>query len=79
MIIKTATGKEFESDSVTKSSNPERLYIFLQNTTIWEAAFAFSNPEELPIEGYEEFSQFSTIIANEETIQIILKPAEVIK
>lgn len=44
--IKTATGKEFDCDSLTMIQNPRRVYITLHGVSIAEVAAVFSDPRE---------------------------------
>jgi hypothetical protein len=59
--IKTKkSGKTFESDMIVESENPQRLYVGLPNTTPVEAT-VFLDPEEIEIEGHEDYNGFCSM------------------
>ena len=44
--ITTATGKQFDCDSVVQIDDPRRVYITIHGATIGEVAAVFSDPRE---------------------------------
>ena len=61
MTVITATGKEFEADLVVESTNPERLYVHIINSTVAEVATVFTSPSELPLVGYLGYTVFDSM------------------
>ena len=61
MIIKTATGKEFECSAITENLVPRRLYLHIVGATIANVNSVFSSDDELPIEGYKYYDTVQSI------------------
>lgn len=64
ITIKTKTGKEFTSDLVTETDNPERLYVFVRDSTMLAVATAFADPQELPLEEHSAYTEVCSISLN---------------
>lgn len=62
MKIKTATGKELECNAITSVPTPPTLYLHLSRTSMPLAWAIFGNQDELPIDGYNEFTKLEYII-----------------
>lgn len=73
MTIKTATGREFESDFPISIDTPPRLYLTIHDASLADVAVAFSDPLELPIEGYEYFDAFQNMSVSPDGIRVTLK------
>lgn len=69
--IKTATGKEFESDYAV--TIPGIAFIRIVNETLEEVEEILSDKKELPLQGYEDFNSVASIIDERNGIKIILK------
>lgn len=61
MKLTTATGKKFSCDSVTTSSDKKCLFLHLTKTDPHLAAATFSDPAELPLEGFPNYTKLSTL------------------
>lgn len=69
--IKTATGKEFESDYAV--TIPGIAFIRIVNKTLEEVEEILSDEKELPLQGYEDFNSVASITDEQTGIKIILK------
>lgn len=74
IIIKTATGKEFESDYAVTLPNPRVAFIRILGQNVKKVRKVFSNPAEFPIEGFEEFHTMTGVIEEDTAVKIVLKP-----
>lgn len=75
ITLKTATGKEFESDYAVTVPNVPLLYMTIVNTPFEQVVATLLQKEELPFEGYEGYrtiSGFDKIDDNR--TKVILKP-----
>ena len=72
--IKTATGKEFESDYAV--TIPGIAFIRIVNKTLEEVEEILSDEKELPLQGYEDFNSVASITDEQTGIKIILKILE---
>lgn len=72
--IKTATGKEFESDYAV--TIPGIAFIRIVNKTLEEVGEILSDEKELPLQGYEDFNSVASITDEQTGIKIILKILE---
>jgi len=70
--IKTATGKEFESDYAV--TIPGIAFIRIIGKTLEEVRELLSDPSELPLVGYEEFNTVASVMDEHTGIKIVLKP-----
>lgn len=70
--IKTATGKRLEADKVTTVKNPPLLFANIVNKPVADVAKIFTNPKELPIEGYQDFTEFQSLSISINGVQITL-------
>lgn len=61
MTITTAKGKEFNADLAVESTNPERLYVHIINTSVAVIAAVFTNSDELPVQGYPAYTAFDSM------------------
>lgn len=73
ITIITATGKHLDSDKVTTVKNPPLLFANIVNKPVSEVAMIFTNPEELPIEGYPDFTEFVSLSISSNGVQITLE------
>lgn len=71
--ITTAKGKQLEADKVTTVKNPPLLFANIVNTPVADVAKIFTNPKELPIEGYPDFTEFQSLSISTNGVQIVLK------
>lgn len=69
--IKTATGKEFDSDYAV--TIPGIAFIRIVNKTLEEVEEILSDEKELPLQGYEDFNSVASITDEQTGIKIILK------
>ena len=74
ITITTATGKTFQSDYAVSISNPKLAFIRILGYSLEEVERIFSNPEELPIQGFEEFMKVANIFDETTAIKLVLKP-----
>ena len=74
ITIKTATGKEFESDYAVTIPNPPIAFIRILGHRLGEIREIFSNHSEFPLEGFESFHTMTDVIDENTAIKIILKP-----
>jgi len=74
IIIKTATGKEFESDYAVSIPNPQIAFIRILGHSRGEISEIFSDPSELPVEGFPAFHTVAEVIDEDTAIKLILKP-----
>ena len=75
MTIRTARGKEFQCDMAVENPSPPRLYLSIINTTVSKIASTFTNPKELPVEGYTRYTAFSSMnMTPEGGVIVCLKP-----
>ena len=72
-IIKTRTGKQFDSDYLTETEDPDRLYTNIINAPVSTVATTFTDPDELPIEGHPEYTAFSSLNVTKVGVSICLK------
>ena len=72
--IKTAAGKEFESDYAV--TIPGIAFIRIVNKTLEEVEEILSDEKELPLQGYEDFNSVASITDEQTGIKIILKILE---
>lgn len=72
--IKTATGKEFKSTYATRLSNPSFAFIRIVDSDAETVKKVFSNEDELPIEGYEEFRHLVEITEESHAVKLMLEP-----
>lgn len=72
--IRTATGKEFDSDYATHISSPPLAFIRIIGEQKNVIDRIFSDPNELPIEGYEEFRHLVEVRQESNSIKITLEP-----
>lgn len=72
--IKTATGKEFDSDYAV--TIPGIAFIRIVNKTLEEVEEILSDEKELPLQGYEDFNSVASITDEQTGIKIILKILE---
>lgn len=64
MKIRTALGKELECHAITSiPSHPPCIYLHLSNTDFALAWSIFGNPSELPLVGYEGYTEVYKIVA----------------
>lgn len=56
--LRTATGREFESDYLTASESDRTMYLFVKNITIAHAAAVFGSPGETSTIAYEGKSYY---------------------
>lgn len=73
VTIITATGKQLESDKVTTVKNPPLLFANIVNKSVANVAKIFTNPKELPIEGYPDFTEFVSLSISTNGVQITLE------
>lgn len=72
--IKTATGKEFDSDYATHISSPPLAFIRVIGADKETVSRVFYDPNELPIEGYEEYRHVVEVRQESNSIKITLEP-----
>lgn len=72
--IKTATGKEFQSNYATRIDNPPFAFIRIIDSDEETVDHVFSDENELPIEGFEEFRHLVEITREPNSIKIMLEP-----
>lgn len=72
--VKTATGKEFESDFVGVSESPPRLYADIINSSLEEVVTTVMKQGELPLQGYEGFRTIDNIINGRNRVSLTLRP-----
>jgi len=74
MTVKTATGKELNPEIVVGIPEPPRLYLhFSSDTPMYEIGAILLNQEELPLEGYEEYTHVQSI-SQMPNVVVALKP-----
>ena len=74
-MIKTATGKELGCDFAVESQNPDRLYIHLTELNFMETAGIFVHPEELPFDGWEQYTVIESIYSAPSGTNLMLRKA----
>lgn len=74
ITIRTATGKELESDYAVSIPNPQIAFIRILGHTRKEIEEMFEDDSELPIEGFPEFHTVTDVIDENTAVKIILKP-----
>lgn len=74
IIIKTATGKEFECDSALAGSDLPRCYFNIINSTFEDVVMTVMKSGELPFVGYEGYKTIHSITNNNDGIRVTLKP-----
>lgn len=72
--IKTATGRELDCDMAVVNPDPPRLYLNIRNTSLSEMMQVFSNPTELPVEGYPKFGSLQSVSDAYDAVSVALKP-----
>ena len=55
------SGEEFTADLINESTNLNVLFVHLIDTTAADAATAFTDPENVDIEGYEDYTVFNSM------------------
>lgn len=73
MMIKTASGREFECDMVAENPSPPRLYLHILNASLSEVAAEFTNPAALPVEGFPMYDAFQSISMTPYGVNVALK------
>ena len=71
ITIKTATGKELQSDYAV--TIPDIAFIRIVGKTLKQVEEILSDKKELPLQGYEDFNSVASIIDERNGIKIILK------
>ena len=71
ITIKTATGKELQSDYAV--TIPGIAFIRIVGKTLKQVEEILSDKKELPLHGYEDFNSVASIIDERNGIKIILK------
>lgn len=74
MTVTTATGKELNPEMVVQNPEPPRLYLHFNGETMQEIGMVFLNPEELPLEEYQTFTQVQSISQNNPSVIVALRP-----
>lgn len=69
--IKTATGKEFDSDFAGAAG--EYAIICIINSDMATVMKVFSNPKELPIVGFETYTEIANVVNEGNIIKLVLK------
>ena len=69
--IKTATGKTFESDFASAAG--EYAIINIINSDMMTVMGVFSNPEELPIVGFEDYMTIANVVNESTGVKLVLK------
>lgn len=71
--IKTKSGKEFTADMVREMESMYRLYIHIVGSSAAKVAVAFTDPEEISIEGFEEYRYLSSMSVKKNGIEVWLR------
>lgn len=76
MVLKTANGREFETDFCVESRSTNRLYIHFTCVTLMDIVLAFGGQDILPFEGYPDYVVLESVSESPDGVNVDLKKEE---